>query len=224
MVSKKIITINDGRIELIENDLVTITSELNLNTTIWNFTSTNEEVLDDVVNQFMENNHKYIISYNNMSVEKLIVNILHKNKLTISFAESCTGGMLASTLVNVSGSSNVFNESYVTYSEEAKMRLLGVKKDTLKKYTVYSPEIAEEMAIGLYNRTNANVAVSITGRAGGDEYSDGDGTYDFGIVININDYNYIHIEHAELVGTRNDVRKMQVNYIFYKILRLLERI
>ena len=224
MLTKTIITINDGIITEVINDLVSITKKEILNTTAWSFTSSDLNALDEVVGKFMIENKKYVISYNNMTVEKLVVNLLHKNNLTISFAESCTGGLLAATLVNVSGSSNVFNESYVTYSNDAKVKILNVNSDTLDKYTVYSPEVAEEMALGLYNKTGANICVSITGRAGGDEYREGDGTYDFAIVVNINDYNYIHVEHSVLSGARNEVRMMQVNYIFYKILRLLERL
>ena len=224
MLIKTIITINDGFVTEVSNDLVEISKEEVLNTTIWYFKSSNEEILNEVTNDFMMKNKKYIISYNNMPLEKLVVNLLHKYNLTISFAESCTGGLLAATLVNVSGSSSVFSESLVTYSNESKVKNLNVSNDTLNKYTVYSPEVAEEMAIGLYNKVGANISVSVTGRAGGDEYSEGDGTYDFAIVVNIDDYNYTHVEHAVLTGARNDVRKMQVNYIFYKILRLLERI
>ena len=224
MLSKVLVTINDGKIEEVSNDLVEMRKEVILNTTKWEFLSTDLFALNNIVNEFLNANKKYIISYSNMPLEKLVVNLLHKKKLTISFCESCTGGMLASTLVNVSGSSNVFNESFVTYSNEAKIKHLGVNKGTIEKYSVYSPEVAEEMALGLYNKTLANVCVSITGRAGGDEFTEGDGTYDFAIVINIDDYNYIHVEHSSLTGSRNEVRKMQTTYIFYRIYQLLERI
>lgn len=223
MYKKTVITINEGNINYANNDLVMVESIKELNTTIWNMSSNEINVLDEFISLFIEQNYKYIISYNNMTLEKLIVNKLHKNSLTISFAESCTGGMLASTIVNVSGSSSVFHESYVTYSEDAKKKILKVLDSTLKKHTVYSPEVAEEMVIGLYNKVGANICVSITGRAGGDEYSEGDGTYDFAILINIGDYEYMHLEHAVLNGVRNDVRKMQVTYIFWKLLRLLDR-
>lgn len=223
MFSKKIITINDGKIIESNNDLVSISKNIVLNTTEWFFSSNDLDSLDQVVNEFMMNNKKYIISYNDMSIEKLLVNVLFKKELVISFAESCTGGLLAATLVNVSGSSNVFNESYVTYSNNSKVNILGVKNATIKKYSVYSPEVAEEMATGLYNKTQANICVSITGRAGGDEYSEGDGTYDFAIYVNAFDKDYLHVEHATLNGKRNDVRRMQVNYIFYKILTILNR-
>ena len=115
------------------------------------------------------------------TVEKTLVELLLKKNMTISFAESCTGGMLASTLINVSGSSNVINESYVTYSEEAKMRILGVSKETLNKYTVYSSEVAEEMAEGLKKVTQANVCASVTGKA---EDESGICKCDYCIIVN----------------------------------------
>lgn len=119
------------------------------------------------------------------TVEKTLVELLLKNNMTISFAESCTGGMLASTLINVSGSSNVINESYVTYSEEAKMRILGVSKETLNKYTVYSSEVAEEMAEGLKKVTHANVCASVTGKA---EDESGICKCDYCIIVNDSKY------------------------------------
>lgn len=119
------------------------------------------------------------------TVEKTLVELLLKNNMTISFAESCTGGMLASTLINVSGSSNVINESYVTYSEEAKMRILGVSKETLNKYTVYSSEVAEEMAEGLKKVTHANVCASVTGKA---EDESGICKCDYCIIVMIQKY------------------------------------
>lgn len=94
---------------------------------------------------------------------------LQEKKLKISFAESCTGGALVSALVSVPGASNILEESYVTYSEESKKKVLNVKEETLSKYTVYSKEVAYEMCEGLYELTHSDVCVSITGHAGGSE-------------------------------------------------------
>ena len=135
------------------------------------------------------------------TVEKTLVELLLKNNMTISFAESCTGGMLASTLINVSGSSNVINESYVTYSEEAKMRILGVSKETLNKYTVYSSEVAEEMAEGLKKVTHANVCASVTGKA-----EDESGICKCDCCIIVNDSKVL--ENVSFQGSRNQVRTM----------------
>lgn len=148
------------------------------------------------------------------TVEKTLVELLLKNNMTISFAESCTGGMLASTLINVSGSSNVINESYVTYSEEAKMRILGVSKETLNKYTVYSSEVAEEMAEGLKKVTHANVCASVTGKA---EHESGICKCDYCIIVNDSKV----LENVSFQGSRNQVRTMQTKHIMNRIIEIL---
>ena len=148
------------------------------------------------------------------TVEKTLVELLLKNNMTISFAESCTGGMLASTLINVSGSSNVINESYVTYSEEAKMRILGVSKETLNKYTVYSSEVAEEMAEGLKKVTHANVCASVTGKA---EDESGICKCDYCIIVNDSKV----LENVSFQGSRNKVRTMQTKHIMNRIIEIL---
>ena len=148
------------------------------------------------------------------TVEKTLVELLLKNNMTISFAESCTGGMLASTLINVSGSSNVINESYVTYSEEAKMRILGVSKETLNKYTVYSSDVAEEMAEGLKKVTHANVCASVTGKA---EDESGICKCDYCIIVNDSKV----LENVSFQGSRNQVRTMQTKHIMNRIIEIL---
>ena len=148
------------------------------------------------------------------TVEKTLVELLLKNNMTISFAESCTGRMLASTLINVSGSSNVINESYVTYSEEAKMRILGVSKETLNKYTVYSSEVAEEMAEGLKKVTHANVCASVTGKA---EDESGICKCDYCIIVNDSKV----LENVSFQGSRNQVRTMQTKHIMNRIIEIL---
>lgn len=95
-----------------------------------------------------------------------IVKILKSKNLMISFAESCTGGLLAAEFVGVSGSSEVFSESVVTYSNEAKVKYLKVSKDTLNEFGAVSKETAYEMAEGIKNLSNADIGVSITGIAG----------------------------------------------------------
>ena len=101
-----------------------------------------------------------------VTLEEKVVKMLKKQELTMVTAESCTGGMLASKIINVSGVSDVFKAGLVTYANEAKKELLGVKGKTLKKYGAVSRETAEEMVIGAVERYDADVAVSVTGIAG----------------------------------------------------------
>lgn len=100
------------------------------------------------------------------TIETVVAELLLKKKLTISTAESCTGGMIASELISYPGISEAFIEGAVTYANEAKMRTLNVKKETLDKYGAVSEETAREMAEGIAKRTNSDVSVVTTGIAG----------------------------------------------------------
>ena len=101
-----------------------------------------------------------------VTLEKAVVDLLLANKLTITTVESCTGGMLSARLINVPGVSEVFKSGYITYSNKAKRRLLGIKKNLLLKHGAVSKEIAREMAKGAAIISKADVTVSITGIAG----------------------------------------------------------
>lgn len=98
--------------------------------------------------------------------EEIAVELLTEKKLTVTAAESCTGGLIAGTLVNAAGASEVFNESYVTYSNEAKERLVGVSRETLERYGAVSEQTAREMAKGAADAAGADAALSSTGIAG----------------------------------------------------------
>ena len=97
---------------------------------------------------------------------KSIVKILTKKKLKISFAESCTGGLLASSITSISGASKVFNIGLVTYSNQAKIKFLKVNKNIIKKYGAVSRECCLSMVNNLSKISKANINVSITGIAG----------------------------------------------------------
>ena len=99
-------------------------------------------------------------------IEEEVVKLLMEKGYTITCAESCTGGLLCASLVNVSGASEVLNRSVVTYANEAKMELLGVKEETLKEFGAVSEQTAYEMAVGAANFAKADVALSVTGIAG----------------------------------------------------------
>lgn len=103
-----------------------------------------------------------------VTLEKAVEDLLLANKLTLTCAESCTGGLLAARLVNVPGSSEVFKAGLVTYSNKAKRKLLNVKKSTLQKYGAVSAKTAEEMAKGAAFASKCDVTVSTTGIAGPD--------------------------------------------------------
>ena len=97
---------------------------------------------------------------------KSLIRLLIKKKLKISFAESCTGGLLSSTITSISGASKVFNLSLVTYSNQAKINILKVNKNIIKEYGAVSHECCSAMVKNLSNISKANINVSITGIAG----------------------------------------------------------
>lgn len=104
----------------------------------------------------------------NVTLEKAVEDLLLANDMTITCAESCTGGLLAARLVSIPGVSEVFKSGLVTYSNKAKRKYLGVKKGTLQKYGPVSKQVAEEMVKGVAMANKSDVAVSVTGLAGPD--------------------------------------------------------
>ena len=97
---------------------------------------------------------------------KSLIRVLSKKKLKISFVESCTGGLLASTITSISGASKVFNLGLVTYSNQAKIKVLKVNKNIINKYGAVSRQCCIEMVKNLSKISKANINVSITGIAG----------------------------------------------------------
>lgn len=100
------------------------------------------------------------------SLEEKVVEMLASENLKVTTAESCTGGLIAGTLINAAGASEVIEEGYITYSNEAKERLVGVSHKTLERYGAVSPQTAEEMARGAAAAAHADAALSATGIAG----------------------------------------------------------
>lgn len=100
------------------------------------------------------------------SVESSLVKLLREYNLTISTAESCTGGLVSSAITSVAGASEVFGFGFCTYANEAKMKILGVKTDTLNKYGAVSKQTAMEMAQGAKRVSGSDIAISLTGIAG----------------------------------------------------------
>lgn len=103
-----------------------------------------------------------------MTLEESVVQLLKEQELTLTTVESCTGGLFTGRLVNVQGASEVLKQGFITYSNKAKRKLIGVKKLTLKEFGAVSEKTAKEMAKGAILTTGSDVAVSITGIAGPD--------------------------------------------------------
>ena len=113
-------------------------------------------------------NFNLLLKQINSKTEQKVARILLNNSMTISTAESCTGGLISSRLTDIAGSSAFVKENYVTYANESKTKLLGVSEQTLEKFGAVSEKCALEMVQGLFETTNCDVALATTGIAGPD--------------------------------------------------------
>ncbi len=108
----------------------------------------------------------YFVNDDGSSLEETVVKLLAEKGLVLTTAESCTGGLISNRITDISGSSEVFEYGFVTYSNEAKADLIGVKAETLEEFGAVSEEIAGEMAVGALVESGADLAISVTGIAG----------------------------------------------------------
>ncbi len=155
-----------------------------------------------------------------MSLEEKIVNELQAKNYTITTAESCTGGLLAGRILNVSGASAVYNEGHITYSNEAKERLLGVSHETLQVYGAVSEQTAAEMAKGAARVAKADIALSTTGIAGPTG-----GTKDkpVGLVyVGCYFHGTVTVEECRFSGTREENREAAVEAALQLLWKNLE--
>lgn len=158
----------------------------------------------------------------NMKIEEKVYILLKKYNLKICAAESCTGGLLSGRLVNVSGASEILDMGFVTYSNEAKVELLGVKEATLKRYGAVSEQTAAEMAEGARLRARANIGLATSGIAGptGGTKDKPVGMVCFGISVNGEIYSYTNIFKNI---SRQYIRNSSVNFILKKLLEILNK-
>ncbi|MBU3156280.1 competence/damage-inducible protein A [Clostridium estertheticum] len=122
------------------------------------------EPMEAEIRSRLGNNNIY--GEGDVTLESVLCEMLVNKRLTIATAESCTGGMVAAALINYPGISSVFMEGAVTYTNEAKINRLGVKKETLDKYGAVSSEVAAEMALGIAKTAGTSIGISTTGIAG----------------------------------------------------------
>lgn len=125
-----------------------------------------ERMVDEKINHLLELTGEYSYGVDAISLENTLVSELKKYNMTVTTAESCTGGKVASRITSVSGASSVFEKAFVTYSDKAKHDELGVKKTTLEKYSAVSEQTVKEMAEGARKRSGADIALATTGYAG----------------------------------------------------------
>ncbi len=157
-----------------------------------------------------------------MTKSEELVSLLIDKGYTISFAESCTGGMAAASIVDVADASKVLNASFVTYANEAKIKYANVSGETLDKYGAVSEQTAGEMAEGTANANNADVAVGISGIAGptGGTEDKPVGTVCFGYYVA--GKLFTETVHFGNLG-RNNVRRKSVEHVTDVIINELKK-
>lgn len=173
-----------------------------------------EKIKEKLYNRVSE----FIIGEDNDRIESKIFQYLKEKNLTISLAESCTGGMIASKLVGVPGISTYFFEGLVTYDNDSKIKRLNVSKESLEKYGAVSREVAKEMLMSL----DTDVAISVSGIAGP---SGGTEEKPVGLVyIGIKVKNRIEIIKQVFKGERNKIRQRTMMYSLYSLFKILKNI
>ena len=179
----------------------------------------NKKNVAKIVKKLYNRISEFIIGEDDDRIENTIYECLNSGEkpLTISTAESCTGGMIASKLIEVPGISKNFIESIVSYSNEAKIKRLKVKKETLEKYGAVSEEVAREMLAGL----KTDIGISTTGIAGPDG---GTKNKPVGLVyIGIKVKDEVKVFKRELKGDRNKIRQRAMMHALYNLLKILSK-
>ena len=157
-----------------------------------------------------------------MTNSEKLVSLLRNKKLKIACAESCTGGLCAARLVSVASASAVFDAGVVTYANEAKIKYLGVKPETIERYGVVSEPVAGQMAEGVAKAQNAEVGVGVSGIAGpsGGTATKPVGMVCFGFYVD-GEVTTVTKQFGDL--GRNVVREAATEFVFEKLAELLQK-
>jgi nicotinamide-nucleotide amidase len=141
-------------------------ADVTIRLTAKNYLKSGDEIFEPVLSEIKKRLDPHIYSTENEALNEVVAKLLLKNNTTISTAESCTGGLLAKSLTDIAGISEVYHTGFVTYSNQSKMKSLGVSSQTLEKYGAVSGHTALEMAIGTRLNARTDISISITGIAG----------------------------------------------------------
>jgi hypothetical protein len=124
-----------------------------------------DKLLEEGKKKVKEALAKYLITFEDKRKEEILIDLLRKKNETLASAESITGGLIACSIIDIPGASDVIHESYITYSNETKNKLLNVSYETIEKYDVVSRQVLKEMLDGLYEKSKANLCIATTGYA-----------------------------------------------------------
>ena len=182
-------------------------------------TSSNNQLVEDLINEIVPRIKKYVYGYDNDKLEQVIADLLIKYNLTISTAESCTSGLLASRLTDVPGSSQYFKGGSVCYSNELKINDMGIDKDLIERYGAVSEEVVESLAKNIAQKNNTDLGIGITGIAGPDG---GTEKKPVGLVfVGIFYKNNLYIKKYNLTPDRITNRELTVTLCLNEIRKIL---
>ena len=182
-------------------------------------TSSDNQLVEDLINSIVPRIKKYVYGYDNDKLEQVIADLLIQNNLTVSTAESCTSGLLASRLTDVPGSSKYFKGGSVCYSNELKINDIGVDKDLIERYGAVSEEVAESLAKNIAQKNNTDIGIGITGIAGPDG---GTEKKPVGLVfVGIFYKNNLYIKRYNLTPDRITNRELTVTLCLNEIRKIL---
>ena len=182
-------------------------------------TSSDNQLVEDLINSIVPRIKKYVYGYDNDKLEQVIADLLIQNNLTVSTAESCTSGLLASRLTDVPGSSQYFKGGSVCYSNELKINDIGVDKDLIERYGAVSEEVAESLAKNIAKKNNTDIGIGITGIAGPDG---GTEKKPVGLVfVGIFYKNNLYIKRYNLTPDRITNRELTVTLCLNEIRKIL---
>ena len=182
-------------------------------------TSSDNQLVEDLINSIVPRIKKYVYGYDNDKLEQVISDLLIQNNLTVSTAESCTSGLLASRLTDVPGSSQYFKGGSVCYSNELKINDIGVDKDLIERYGAVSEEVAESLAKNIARKNNTDIGIGITGIAGPDG---GTEKKPVGLVfVGIFYKNNLYIKRYNLTPDRITNRELTVTLCLNEIRKIL---
>lgn len=213
--------------ELLDNENPTVAPYAKENEVIFRITASCRDekeaskLIKPVEDKIRERLGAYIYGEGDKTLDFVVGELLVNRKLTISTAESCTGGLVAGTLINYPGISSVFLEGAVTYSNEAKIKRLNVKKETLDKFGAVSEETAREMARGIAVEAGSDIGVSTTGVAGpsGGTESKPVGLVYVGVYYN----NETYVKKLNLSGSREKIRNRTVMEVLDMLRKVIKK-
>lgn len=187
-------------------ELLTYPKDLRVDVQVKYKKSLPKEEVESLYNDFNAKLGHIVYGYNHKNLESILVQELITRNETVSIAESCTGGLVADKITDIAGASNVLKESYITYSKEAKSKILNIDSSLIQEFGVVNRETTEAMVKGLSNLSESHLCLSITGVAGPGQ--DGDGNPEGLVYIGVKYRDKLYVLEKTFKGNRKTIKSL----------------